>query len=407
MHYYSAAEGITYLADTVLKGNFIMNEDFIKRANIKRNEYLLKTEELFVANKNRWFADFTCYFKDMCYKLRKWQDESAISEVSYLEYTMLYTNFLNRCYTADIFAYGDKSYIDKSQHFVGHYDISDMFVFFDQLWDDLYSMKKQHVGLIPAQEVTNFMMETLHDFYSYLAVIARSAIKECTDKSPLNGIIKNEVFMVNVGDYMFKTETVYAEKKNKNAYKLAGWFSAQLKNKYFFGDYSNLDFSEKAFLSTDFRFACFRGSTLHNTAFDGSTLFGVNFRNANMEGCSLNNCSIHEADFSNAKLKNASFRYARAKAGLANKKYWKYVGFLPANFRNADLTNADFTKADLTGADFTGATLTGTIFTGATLTGTIFDGGIMYFPRKSSEVSERSKVMVQNVNAKYKSKKET
>jgi uncharacterized protein YjbI with pentapeptide repeats len=93
-----------------------------------------------------------------------------------------------------------------------------------------------------------------------------------------------------------------------------------------------------------------------------------------MEGCHLDNSAIFEADFSNAILRNASFKNAKAKAGLINEKEWKFPGFLPTSFRNADLTDADFTGADLTGADFTGAVLRGTDFTNAVLANAIFDG---------------------------------
>ena len=353
-----------------------MDEDFITRANIKRNEYLLKTEELFVANKNRWLADFAGCFRDTCVQIQKLQDELNLSVISHLDYTMLYNNFFNRRFISDIFVYGNRSYLDNSQRCIGSYDISFLFIFFDKLWDDLLVLKKRYVGKVTAKEITTFMLRTIPDFYSYFVNIARFAIAECIDKSPFVDIEKNEVFMVNVGGYMSKTETVYKERKNKDANKLAEWFSVQLWGKYIFGDYTDLDFSEKSFKYTDFRFAQFRRSTLNNTDFKGSSLIGANFRDTYMEGCRLDNCSIFEADFSNAILKNASFVNARAKVGLKDKNVWKFVGFLPACFRNADLTNVDFTGADITGADFTGAVLNGANFTGAILDNAIFDGCI-------------------------------
>ena len=63
-------------------------------------------------------------------------------------------------------------------------------------------------------------------------------------------------------------------------------------------------------------------------------------------------------------------------AGLTDKKKWKFVGFLPVSFRNANLTAADFTGADLTGADFSGAVLTNAVFTDAILENVNFDGCI-------------------------------
>ena len=350
-----------------------MNEDFISRANVKRNVCLMKTEELFLTNKRKWRADFGEHFQYICSQIQKRQNELALFAVSYLEYTMLFTHFINRHYISDIFVYGEETYLDKKQRFIGSYNISFLFVYFDNLWEDLLNLRKMYVGKISAQEITAFMIQTLPAFYSYLTSIARTAITESINKSPFIDIDKNERFVVNVGDYMAKTETVHEEKKNKNAEKLTQWFNKQIYGMYIFGDYTSLDFSGKTFTFKDFRYARFSGSILNGTNFEGSSLIGVNFRNANMERCCLDYCSIYEADFSNSIMISASFRNARAKVGLINDKEWKFVGFLPASFRNADLTNADFSGADLTGADFTGAILTYADFTDAILDNAIFD----------------------------------
>ena len=351
------------------------NEDFSTRAAAIRNEYLLKTEGLFTANKSSYFNAFKTHFCQICSQIQQMQASSTLPPIQYLDYTMLYTNFINRIYTAEICVYNEKSYLDKNQRIIGAYDISYLFVYFDKLWDDLNSLKRRLAGQVQAKEITQFMMDTLPDFYSYLVNIARFAIAECLDQSPLADIEKNDTFMINVGDYMAKTETVYAEKKNKDANKLAEWFSEQLEKDYVFGDYSDLDFSQKSFTDTDFRYAQFRNCNLVESSLAGSSLIGANFRNANMQNCRLDYCSIYEADFTNAKLNNASFVNAYAKAGLLNDNEWKFVGFLPASFRNADLTNANFAGANLSGADFTGATLTNADFTAATVDKAIFSAG--------------------------------
>ena len=355
---------------------FDMESDFLISANNKRNEYLLETEKLFVVNREGWFSDFAVHFSDICTRIRELQDNTLLSSISYIDYTMLYTNFLNRRYTTEVFVYNEKSYLDKNQRFVGEYDISFLFVFFDKLWNDLINLKRRYIGLVSARGVTTYMLQALPYFYSYLTNIVRFAIVECVEKIPFTNIARDDSFMIKVGDYTAYTELVYTERKNKDAVKLTEWFGEHLVHKYIFGDYSGLDFSGRVFLYTDFRYARFQNSTLIDTNFEGSSLIGINFHGSVMEGCRLDNCLIPEADFSNAKLKNASFKNAKAKVGLTDKKNWQFVGFLPMSFRGADLTNADFTGANLAGADFTGATLKGAIFTDAILTGAIFDDGI-------------------------------
>jgi uncharacterized protein YjbI with pentapeptide repeats len=355
------------------KGTIPMLEDFLTKADKLRNEYLLKTEALFVSNKQAWFAAFAEHFLNVCNEIQKLQAESALSAISYLEYTMLHANFINRQYIAEVCVYGDESYLDKRQCIVGSYDVSFLFVYFDKLWDELLSLRKRFVGQVSSLDVTECMMNVLPDFYSYLASIARFAVAECLDKKQFTGIIKNEEFSVNVGDYMAATETIYTENKDKDAGKLAKWFYKQIENAYSFGDYSGLDFSGCIFKHTDFRYASFRNSSLKDASLAGSSLEGASFRKASMEGCVLDNCTIFEADFSNAVLKNASFVNVQAKAGLPDEEDWEFVGFLPVSFRNADLTNANFTGANLKGADFSGAVLSGTDFTNVVLDGAIFD----------------------------------
>ena len=350
-----------------------MNEDFVNRAKIKRNEYLLKTEELFVINRGIWCADFEIHFQDICALIRKLQDNSTLPAISYLEYLMLNTNFVNRRYVADILLFSNKSYLDRNQSYISEYDISYLFIYFDMLWNDLILLKKRYLGKVTMNDVTSFMLGTLPDFYSYINVIARCALLECVDKSMLIEIKNDGSLMVNVGEYMVKVETIYEERVKKDKKELVNWFSERIHDKYIFGDYSSLDFSGEDLSFTDFRFARFNSSTLIGTIFEHSSLTGVNFRNANMKGCRLDYCSIKEADFNSAMLKDASFKNVVAKSGLTNENEWEFPGFLPASFRNADLTNADFTGADLTGADFTGATLTGASFTDALVDNAIFD----------------------------------
>jgi hypothetical protein len=192
-------------------------------------------------------------------------------------------------------------------------------------------------------------------------------------------IIKNEIFMINVGAYMVKTVPVYIESTNKDIKTLHKHLEKRLEKEYTFQDYSNLDFSECIYIYTDLSYSQFRKSCMINMSLDGSSLTGTSFYRANMENCCLDNCHIYEADFSHTILINATFINARGRAGLPSEKVWRHAGFLPVSFRHANLTNADFSGADLTGADFTGAILDGVDFSHVVLDGAIFNDKIDNF----------------------------
>ena len=311
-----------------------------------------------------WFDSFAKNFRTICTEILKLQNEAIISSVSYLEYTMLRVDFIQRRYKATVFVYNHDSYLDKKQRIVGEYDISFLFVHFDSLWEVLLSLRRRYIGQIKAREIKSFMLLALPDFYSYLINIARFALTDLIAESPFTEIAKNNSFRINVGDYMEVTETVFQREQKKEE---------KVKYPNRFGDFSGLDFSGRDFISANLRYSQFRKSVFNNTILYNCDLIGSNFNNAIMESCRLDCSFIYEADFSGAVLRNASFISARGKSGLINEDEWVQVGFFPVSFRQADLTNADFTGAILSGADFSGAILNGVNFTCTELDGAIFD----------------------------------
>ena len=372
--------------------------EILKQAYALKQEYLLKTEELFAINSSTWIADFQEHFLKICKKVKTF---SMKNPIEHLQYIMLYSNFIDRNYTAEIWAFGKGWFSDKGQEYIDEYDISFFLVYFDKLWNELTLWNNSLDDKVSDQEITRFMMEALPNFYSYLKVIVRFAIVDCVDEKSFTDIVKNDKFTVRVGDYMAKQEPVFTQKKNKNADTLADWFSERLETKYVFEDCSDLDFSSRDFSNTVFRFVQFRRTVLKNANLKSCLLMGAIFYNAQLEDCCFDYCSLYQTVFTRAMLKNASFKMAQAAAGLEDPKVWKQVGFVPANFNNANLTktnfkganfhgasfknavmadsylrygnfsNADFSGADLSEADLSNANFEGAIFTGANLTGAL------------------------------------
>ena len=71
-----------------------MSKDFVKQFDKLCNEYLLKTEALFVAQKSNLFSAFAQHFHSKCTETIKLQKDSVVSALSRMEYTMLYSNFI-------------------------------------------------------------------------------------------------------------------------------------------------------------------------------------------------------------------------------------------------------------------------------------------------------------------------
>ena len=112
----------------VMKERKTMFKDFDRVAKSLRNEYLLKTESMFFMNLQNWSSVFAVHLDEVFINVHRLQLESAISSISYLEYTMLYTNFINRKYNAELLAFNHESYLDKKQLIIGSLDISFLFI---------------------------------------------------------------------------------------------------------------------------------------------------------------------------------------------------------------------------------------------------------------------------------------
>ena len=270
---------------------------------------------------------------------------------------------------------------------IGEFNISNLFTYFDELWDRLLKERKRYAGQVRAIEVKSFVLDILPDFYSYLTYIARTAISKFisdTDESSINlpvpiaDIKKHDIFRICVGEYMNINNRVpvYTYVRDKNAKDLMAWFDEGLGegaegNKYIFGDYSNLDFSDYKTTHTNFSFSQFYNSYFNNSSFHETKLRGANFHRAVLNNCNITKCLIYEADFSKASLVKANFANSQGNRRLSyseNSQQSQQLGLLHVNFCCSDLTDAYFGNANLAGADFSNAVLVRTDFTNAILT---------------------------------------
>jgi len=350
-----------------------MDAHFLKRAETMLNEELFKTEGLFIDNFLSLSNAFKENFRKLCTEIATLQEAAHLDAISYIEYTLLQTNMINKDYAAEIRVYGEEWYLCKNQRVIDRFDISFLFQNFDRLWAELLVMSKQYVGKVSSLDITGFMMDAASKFYAYVVSLCRFSILECIEQDYFKAIEKATQFSINVGEYMGITEPICKENSNKDSKKLLEWFADCLDYEYCYEDFSGLDFSNEDFSDLDFRYSDLRNAQLTNTDFTEANLIGTRFCGANLESADFTDSIIYEADFSRANLQNVGFNHSEANCGNPNKEEWKHPGFFNVSFRNANLLNADFFGAGLAGADFFGANLAGADFTEAALDGAKFD----------------------------------
>ena len=331
-----------------------MYKKFKDYASIKLNEQLLKTEAAHAEYMRPSSAAFGRILEGICAEIRRRQDGGALPALSYLEFTMLRANFMDRRYVVEAFAYGEKHYLDKGKRIVGAFDISPLFAFFDEMRDELHDCLRRFGPQLPLSDVKSFLSSSIPSFFSYFKHMARIFLESEDARRHLEGIKKADVFIINAGGYMAGTETVHLENKLKDAASLDERISKLDEGACISGDFSGLDLSGASFNKLSLNNANFSGSTLRGASFAGSVIEESNFSGADMEGCKFDNCRIFETSFKGANLKNASFVNAVSKTGTLSGGQWSHAGFLPVSFENAELAGADFTGAKLNGCIFSG-----------------------------------------------------
>jgi len=337
-----------------------MTEEFKKYAEQLKNQKLFETEELYQNHLDEYIPIFQNHFKHICEAVIKLQKNNALGEISYLEYTLLFTNLVRAEETAEVRVYGDDWYFDPRQRAVGSLDFSFLFVNYRKLWKELMSGRKRFAR-VTAQDTVSFLLSCAKQFYQYIVSAFRFSILGCVETEPFLSVRRAEEFEINVGEYMAFTEAIYKENRQRTSEDTLDWFAMREEYEYAFEDFTGLDFSGADLSEIDLRYSDLRRTALVGTDFQDAMLFGTRFHHANLQGADLRYCQLYESDFTGADLTNARFTAARAYRGVPDHSEWTITGYRSVSFKDANLTNADFTRTRIRDADFTGAVMDGAI----------------------------------------------
>ncbi|MCI9080103.1 MAG: pentapeptide repeat-containing protein [Lachnospiraceae bacterium] len=339
-----------------------MNKIFEEYAIQLKNQKLFEMEKIYQEHFSEFVPFFQKHFQEICKNILTLQKNGTLEEISYLEYTLLYTNMLEKKETAEVRVYDDNWYFGHKQKIVGLFDFSALFTKYHELESELMAYRKRFADETSSQEVQSFLFSCIRPFYCYIISIFRYSILPCISKEPFLSIQRADKFEINIGEYMGYTEAVYKENHNRTSEDSLAWFSLRREFEYAFEDFSGLDFSGADLSEIDLRYSDLRNTKLSGTDFQDSMLFGTRFCNAVMKDADLRYCLVHEADFTGADLTGAKFTAAQAHAGVPNHNKWIITGYQRVSFRNACLKKADFQRTRIWDADFTGAVMDGALF---------------------------------------------
>lgn len=337
-----------------------MTEEFMQYAQNLKNDKLLETEYLYHSDLVSYFPHFQKNMSSICENIITLQKNGLLGNISYLEYTLLHTNLMQKKYIAEVRVYHNKWYFDARQCIAGHFDFSSLFVRYHELWEQLSASRKRFPG-VSAQEITAFVLSCASLFYKYVISACRFLILSCIDKEPFLSLQRTDTFEIRAGEYMAYTEPIYTENKKRTAEEALEWLSKRLEYDYTYESFAGLDLSHADLSKASLNYTDFRNAALIGTDFQNARLTGTRFCQADLTGADFRNCVLHEADFRGAQLNGACFASASSFYGIFINLAWTNPGYRCVNFQNADLSHADFRNAYIPGADFTGAVMNGTL----------------------------------------------
>lgn len=338
-----------------------MTNEYLHYATRLKTQKLFELEDIYQTHSATYTPILQNHFRTICQTIQKMQANKELGELSYLEYTLLYTNLIHGDHTAQVRAYGKDWYFDPCQRIVGSLDLSFFFIKYKELWAELMSCRKRFAGAVSAQEAIAFLLSCAASFFQYIAAAFRFSILPCLREEPFLSVRRADPFEINVGEYMAFTEAVYKENRTRTAQKTLDWFSLRLEFAYAYEDFSGLALPSADLSEIDLRYADLSHTVLHGADFQDALLFGTRFRHASLRDADFRYCQLHEADFTGADLTNASFRATEGFRGVPDCTEWLFPGYRSICFHNADLSHADFTRTKIRDADFTGAIMDGTI----------------------------------------------
>ncbi len=341
-----------------------------KDVNPIREKVLEALEIDFQVHKWTLKEAFISSFKKTCEEIKK-LEETQEFKVGFLMYNLLRTQVMQHQYNYRIYVYDENWYL-KDGIYIGELDVSFIYKYYEEMWQELLKCSKKYVLKIGVLDVEHIMLEQLQYFHKYVVGLMQFSLLDALEIEEYIALNKADVFQIQTGEFFEPCDPIHIEAQEKDSFQLKKFIEKNEKGAYYFQDFRGLEMDELMCNGSDLRYADFRESQLNRSSMMCSLLIGTKFKGCQMKEANLSVSMICEANFENADLSNANFQQAVAFVGKNEANAWKQVGFTPTSFKNSNLTQANFQGATLSSVDFTGANLTHTNFQDATLYGSQF-----------------------------------
>jgi len=320
-------------------------EEEVSAISVQQMEKL--TKYMFVEQFEYLTQQFCGCFKDYCQKIVQMQQAGEKGSLGYIHFSLLYTDILARNYQLRIDAY-DKNWYSDRVECIGTYDVGDMCLFLDEFTDILLAERKKYVFSVSEADVKQLVIEESVKYRAAIIGLIRQVFYQTDLASVFQEVLREDLFIISVGDFQDASTIVYKEDRNpKEAKDIKELLGEKQEVGHTYEVFEHLDLSGSKFQNLNLAYSSGEGSDFSNSNFQNARILFCKFPQAVFKQVNFSEAFLLGTDFSGATLEDVDFRDTKL-----------YL----VSFENATLINVDFSKAEaMAQINLTNATLINTI----------------------------------------------
>ncbi len=346
------------------------NNEFI----IPRNfEAIIQMDKFCKKNKSDLAQKMKNSFIELFKQIEKYQDRGLKDEIKVITLSVSRTYASFGEYRGVICAFDEKFYFDKNPLEV-EVDLSEYFVFYNKMQDELMVESKKYVGLINRSDVQKSMQQQFNRYVAYITNICRLVIRDIEHNENFLKLKRHEYFVIYAGEHKNNFQIVYTSRNCiADQQEMAANIIDNHKEIFIQECFCKVDLQKKDFRNIKLEYSFLNESNLCYSDFYLGIIIGTSFRDCAMRYTNFKSSVIIDCDFENADLQNSCFEKSFGATTKPSEVRLYSPGFLGVNFKSANLNKVSFKEADLTCANFENAKFAENDFTDTILKEAVFN----------------------------------
>lgn len=301
---------------------------FHEKALVLGMKQVAPFEEYLEANEEGLIQKFITCFESYCQQVTQMQKEGKKEPLAHIHFSLLRTNILDKNYKFRIDSYNKNWYMDKKTC-SGEYDVSEIFSFISLYETALETERSKYAGQISASDVKSLLLEESMKYTDIITELIRLALKRAVQIPSYQSVLREEYFIIQVGEFRDISYTVYVEdRRAKNPKDIIRLLETK-EEEHQYEIFEQIELEGGDFTDLRMAYSSGKGSHFTKNRFQRALMVSCEFQETTFKEVNFKDAQLLELDFTGAHLENINFEDAQ-------------LHYL--NFENAKLINVDFTK---------------------------------------------------------------